>query len=177
MPRIVLVTGGIRSGKSAYAQRLAESLPGPRVYIATACADDAEMEARVARHRAAREGRGWRTIEAPLDVAGALATVESGVALVDCVTVWLSNLCYAAERAGAPLTEEQVREHSLALIGSAKTTTVFVTQEIGLGGVPMNAVARRFTDLLGLANQTLAGASDEMTVLVGGVPMQWKGTR
>lgn len=179
MSRIVLVTGGARSGKSAWAQRVAEEMDSKRVYIATAAPQDDEMRARVERHREMRAGRGWATIEEPRELAGALERAAQGypVALVDCLTVWIANRMHQAEQAGRALTEQVVREDCLRVIGAAgrlSTGTVFVSGEAGLGVVPENAVARRFRDLLGICNQTMAGCADSVTLLVCGQPLRIK---
>ncbi len=109
MAKIVLVTGGCRSGKSAYAEQLAESLPPPRLYVATAPASDEEMQRRIEEHRRARQGRGWETIEEQLDLAGVFAANgQHNVLLVDCVTLWVNNLMYYADRDGRRMTEADV---------------------------------------------------------------------
>jgi adenosylcobinamide kinase/adenosylcobinamide-phosphate guanylyltransferase len=179
MNGIVLVTGGARSGKSAWAERRAEACQGARVYVATCAPCDDEMRARVARHRERRAGRGWATLEEPLDLAGALrrAAGEYAVALVDCLTVWIANRMYAAEQSGAPLTEEEVAEESGRIVDACQSlsqTAVLVTGEVGLGIVPDNPVARRFRDLLGVCNQTVAARASEVTLLVCGQPLRIK---
>ncbi len=174
MSAIVLATGGARSGKSAWAQRRAEEMGEPRVYIATCVPEDDEMRDRVARHRAARSGRGWAAIEEPLDLAGALrrAAGEYAVALVDCLTVWIANRMCQDE-----LTEEAVAEECACVADACAAFSrgvVFVTGEVGLGIVPENAVARRYRDLLGACNQTIAARAAEVTLLVCGQPLRIK---
>ena len=179
MSRIVLVTGGARSGKSAWAQHQAEGGDPSRVYLATSIPQDDEMRARVERHREMRRGRGWATIEAPLDLAAALrgAVSQYRVVLVDCLTLWIANSMYEAERVGTPLDEETVAAGCLGVIEACKdsqSTVLFVTGEVGLGIVPDNPAARRFRDLLGICNQTIADLADEVMLLVCGQPLRIK---
>jgi adenosyl cobinamide kinase/adenosyl cobinamide phosphate guanylyltransferase len=170
--RLVLVTGGARSGKSRFAeQRLGELAPGgPWRYVATAEAADDEMRARIAHHRARRSER-WRTVEAPRALAAALRAPADGVAamLVDCVTIWLSNLMLdgAADEALLAATDEA----ALAARDSA-VPVVFVTNEVGGGIVPEHALARRFRDVAGWVNQRLAAACDEVFLVAAGLPLK-----
>lgn len=169
--------GGARSGKSAHAERLVESQPGPCHYLATAEAGDAEMAERIAAHRARRGGR-WLTLEEPLELAEALALdgraarratqAPAGAVLVDCLTLWLSNLL-AAGRDPA----EEGRRLLEALPGLA-APVVFVSNEVGLGLVPMNALARRFRDEAGRLNQAVAAAADRVVFVAAGLPLVLK---
>lgn len=166
---MVLVTGGARSGKSRFAEaRLAELAPaGPWRYVATAEAHDAEMDARIARHRA-RRGDGWRTVEAPRALAAALDGDEAGV-LVDCVTLWLTNLLLdGADDATLLAAADEVA----ARARSCARPIVLVTNEVGGGIVPDNALARRFRDVAGLANQRLAVAAHEVFLVACGLPLR-----
>lgn len=178
MSRLVLTTGGCRSGKSAHAQTLAETLPGPRAYLATCPVIDDEMRRRVDAHRRDREGRGWTTVEESLDLAGAIRRAEGHpVILVDCLTLWLNNLAYEAELAGISLTEDAVAARAAEVAHAARQhggTVVFVTNEVGMGIVPDNRSARHFRDLAGRVNQTLAAACDEVVLLVSGIPISIK---
>lgn len=178
MSRLVLTTGGCRSGKSAHAQALAESLPGPRAYVATCPVIDAEMRRRVDAHRLDREGRGWTTVEEPLELAGAIRSAEHHpVILVDCLTLWVNNLAYEAELAGIDLAEGTVAARAAELAQAARQhggTVIFVTNEVGMGIVPDNKSARRFRDLAGRVNQTIAAACDEVVLLVSGIPVSIK---
>jgi adenosylcobinamide kinase/adenosylcobinamide-phosphate guanylyltransferase len=179
MSRIVLATGGARSGKSAWAQRRAESLAERRVFIATCAPQDAEMRARVARHRELRDPRSWCTVEEPVDLAGALRRASAGfpVALVDCLTVWIGNRMHVAEQRGETLSEEIVRQECGGVIEACagfSAGVVFVTGEVGLGIVPDNAAARHFRDLLGRCNQTMAESAGEVVLLVCGQPLRVK---
>jgi adenosylcobinamide kinase/adenosylcobinamide-phosphate guanylyltransferase len=163
MARIVLIIGGSRSGKSAYAQMQAEALPGPRAYVATCPVMDGEMAERVRKHRQARKGRGWETIEEPCDLAGALAGAAGfPVLLVDCLTLWVNNLFYAAEQQGRPFTEEEMAERARELIAAADAfsgTLFFVANELGMGIVPGEEPTRRFRDCAGRLNQCVAAAA------------------
>ena len=165
-PQITLVTGGCRSGKSRYAQSLAESLSSSRVMLATAEALDDEMRARIAKHQADR-GSGWRTIEAPREIAPHLDQ-PGEVVLVDCLTLWVSNLlCTDATDAEM---ESAARELVEALKASS-SPVVLVTNEVGLGIVPMNSLARRFRDHAGFLAQRIAEVADRVVLTVAGIPM------
>jgi adenosylcobinamide kinase/adenosylcobinamide-phosphate guanylyltransferase len=179
MARIIVVTGGSRSGKSAFAQTIAEGLPEPRVYIATAPVIDEEMRERVRKHRDAREKSRWRTVEETLNLAGVLRTVaESEVLLVDCLTLWINNLLFEAGKRGEVLTEESIikkcREVLEACTGISGTV-IFVTNEVGMGIVPDHPLTRRFRDLAGRCNQVMAGQADEVIFMVSGQPLPLKG--
>lgn len=167
--QILFVLGGARSGKSRYAQGRAEALSKSRVYIATAQPFDAEMQERIARHRADR-GAGWRTIEAPLELPEAI-TAHAGpdrVVLVDCLTLWASNLLLAEEDA------EAATDRLVDAIKSAPGPVVLVANEVGLGIVPDNALARRFRDIAGRINQATAAAAHECVAVFAGLPLVLK---
>ena len=175
--RTALVLGGARSGKTRRALALAAPF-GRRVYVATAQAGDAEMLERIRRHQAERDA-GWSTIEAPIELAAAIASGGSdqsgvgapdhdGVLVVDCLTLWLSNLMFADRdiaAATADLIEATAR---------APTSVVFVSNEVGLGIVPDNALARRFRDAQGRLNQDLAAAVDAVEFVAAGLPLRLK---
>ena len=164
---VTLVLGGARSGKSRYAESLAANAHGARTYIATADAFDDEMRQRIARHQAQR-GDGWTTVEAPLDLVGALRGCKDGFVLIDCLTVWLNNLMFH---------ERDVEADVAALCAALKETTldvVLVSNEVGLSIVPDNALARRFRDEQGLANQRVAEVADEVYFLAAGLPLALK---
>ncbi|HZS41332.1 MAG TPA: bifunctional adenosylcobinamide kinase/adenosylcobinamide-phosphate guanylyltransferase [Polyangia bacterium] len=170
MGRIVLVTGGARSGKSRFAEaRLRELQPEPPwLYFATAEPFDDELRARIARHQAAR-GDGFRTIEAPRDLAPAIAAAPDHAALVDCVTVWLSN------RLLDGALDEALLDAAVDLATAAKlhpAPVVLVTNEVGAGIVPETPLGRRFRDLAGLVNQRLAAAADEVVLVTCGLPLR-----
>lgn len=178
MTRIVLVTGGCRSGKSAYAQCLAESLPPTRLFVATCPVTDDEIRRRIEQHRLARQDRGWETIEEQCDLARILrCNGQHQVLLVDCVTLWINNLMYHAEREGRPLTEADVVEQCRQVLDAAAAcagTVIFVTNEVGLGVVPENARARHYRDLIGRANQVLAARADTVALLCCGIALHLK---
>ena len=165
---IILITGGARSGKSTRAEARVRALAGQPVYIATAEALDDEMSERIARHRA-RRGTEWIEREVPLELVSALAATDGGGArLVDCLTLWLSNLLHAERdwsQETSMLAEALKRQRS---------PVVLVTNEVGLGIVPDNALARRFRDAAGLMNQIVAGVADEVEFVVAGLPMRVK---
>ena len=165
---IVLITGGARSGKSRCAESRAHACPGRPVYIATAEALDAEMEERIGRHRA-RRGNDWIEREVPLDLVQALTDTDGGGArLVDGLTLWLSNLLHA----GRNWSEEAAL--LTAALGRHRSPVILVTNEVGLGIVPDNALARSFRDAAGLLNQNVAAVADEVEFLVAGLPMKVK---
>jgi adenosylcobinamide kinase/adenosylcobinamide-phosphate guanylyltransferase len=180
MAHVTLVTGGCRSGKSAFAQRLAESLPGPRTYVATCPVTDEEMRRRIEKHRAARAAGDWTTLEQPLDLERAiLQAAGSPVVLVDCLTLWVSNLMHEAEQAGKTVSEEDVVRRCrsvLAACGRGGGNVLFVTNEVGMGIVPDNALARRYRDLAGRCNQTIAAAADAVVLMSCGIPLFLKGS-
>ena len=165
-PRRVLVLGGARSGKSAYALRLAEASGLERVFVATGEASDAEMRERIARHRAERDAR-WRTVEAPLDLPDVLAAeARAGrVLVVDCLTLWLSNLILAerdAERSAAALG---------AALRDAAGPVLLVSNEVGQGVVPATPLGRAFRDAQGRLNQSVAEACEAVVLMAAGCPV------
>ncbi|MCC8936665.1 bifunctional adenosylcobinamide kinase/adenosylcobinamide-phosphate guanylyltransferase [Bradyrhizobium sp. Arg68] len=165
---VILVTGGARSGKSRRAEVRARSFAGQPVYIATAEALDAEMDERIARHRA-RRGNDWIEREVPIDLVEALTETDgAGARLVDCLTLWLSNLLHA-ERDWS----QEVMRLANAL-PRQQSPVILVTNEVGLGIVPDNALARTFRDAAGLMNQTIAEVADEVEFVVAGLPMKLK---
>jgi len=165
---VILITGGARSGKSTRAEARARAFPGQPVYVATAEALDGEMEARIARHRA-RRGTDWIEREVPLDLVAALVASDGGGArLVDCLTLWLSNLMHAERN-----WEREVTELAAAL-PRLNSPVVLVTNEVGLGIVPDNALARSFRDAAGIMNQNIAAVADEVEFIVAGLPMKLK---
>jgi adenosylcobinamide kinase/adenosylcobinamide-phosphate guanylyltransferase len=178
MAEIHLITGGSRSGKSAYAQKLAEDLSGPRAYVATCPVIDPEMEMRVKKHREARSAFDWETIEEPVYLAGAIRRAAAyRVILVDCLTLWINNLLYEAEGQGAVFTEEEAAVRCRELIdtcGAFPGTVIFVTNELGMGIIPDNEPARRFRDCAGRMNQLIAAAAQTATLVVAGLPLLLK---
>ena len=169
MAPVTLVLGGARSGKSAHAEALAEGLPGDLVYIATGTPSDAEMAARIREHIARRGGR-WRTVEEPIDLAGALAAdaVPGRAVLIDCLTLWLSNLMADGRE------PEAETERLLGALTKAGGPVVVVANEVGLGIVPDNALARAFRDHAGRLNQAVAAVADHVVFVAAGLPMTLK---
>jgi adenosylcobinamide kinase/adenosylcobinamide-phosphate guanylyltransferase len=178
MAHIILVTGGSRSGKSAHALEIAQRLDGPRLFVATCPTLDDEMRDRIRKHRKAREQAGWRTMEEPADLPGALARAgDCRVVLVDCLTLWVNNLLYSAEQAGHSLEESDIQKQCEAVLGACArlaATVIFVTNEVGWGIVPENALARRFRDLSGRCNTVMAAGADEVILVVCGLPVHLK---
>ena len=163
MPLVVLF-GGARSGKSNLAVRLAQARPGSVVMIATAEPLDDEMAARIAQHR--RDRPDWETIEAPVELESAVASVaDDATAIIDCLTVWVSNLLLADSDPG------RVTERGAALADKVRRRaglTIAVSNEVGMGIVPDNALARRYRDVLGAVNAAWAAAADHAQLLVAG---------
>jgi adenosylcobinamide kinase/adenosylcobinamide-phosphate guanylyltransferase len=168
MKRVTFVIGGARSGKSAYAESLAKDAKAP-IYVATAQHTDGEMSERIALHRE-RRGKRWRTVEEPVQISAviALADEKSGFVLVDCLTVWINNLLFH---------EEDVEAHLSALsetLTEVRGHVVLVANEVGLGIVPDNALARRFRDIAGRVNQAIARVADEVVFMAAGLPTHLK---
>jgi adenosylcobinamide kinase / adenosylcobinamide-phosphate guanylyltransferase len=164
----VLVIGGARSGKSRHAEALVTARPAPWCYVATGEGGDAEMAARVAAHRD-RRGIGWLTEEVPVELAPALAALPEGrPALVDCLTLWLSNLMHAGRR------PDDETERLTAILARPRGHWVVVSNEVGLGIVPENALARSFRDAAGRLNQAVAAVADEVVLTVAGLPLRLK---
>ncbi len=166
---ITLILGGARSGKSAHAQALAAASELPVTVIATAQARDAEMAARIARHRAERPA-GWITLEEPLHLAAALESI-SGLALVDCLTLWLLNLLEAGEE-----VFERERALLLQALERRQQPTLLVANEVGLGVIPMGALTRRYVDEAGRLNQAVAQRADQVLFIAAGLPLTLKMT-
>lgn len=173
----ILITGGARSGKSRFAEELARGFGRSLCYLATAKVLDDEMHERVERHRL-RRGPQWETIEEPLLLPQTLARIDGihGAILVDCVTLWLSNLLLSLDDDDHD-AEAQVLGHVHRLAGALReltTPVILVTNEVGQGIVPENALARKFRDLAGRANQILAAGCDTVYVTISGIPLKLK---
>ena len=173
MAKISFITGGARSGKSGYAQQLAERHSGKLLYIAPARVDDDEMAERVAQHQQAR-GERWELLEEPLWLVERLETLAAGhgALLLDCVTLWLNNLFFHFEEKQGPVLAEVDRLIELAW--QLEEPLYLVTNELGSGIVPQNQLARRFRDLAGIVNQRLAAAADQAWLVVAGLPVKLK---
>lgn len=166
--KLILVTGGARAGKSAFAEEWAQAIGGERVsFIATSQALDPEMAERIARHQAERP-LGWQTIEEPLEVALALEQAQHKVVVLDCLTLWVSNLMLHG-RDVLPAVE-----NLLATWEENDKRLIVVSNEVGWGIVPDNALARQYRDWLGLANRRVAAEADVVYLLVAGVPVKVK---
>lgn len=169
IPKLTFILGAAASGKSVYAERVVMETGAPRVYIATSQAYDAEMEEKIQRHQDQR-GPDWRTVDCPYDLSAALADIAPDeVVLVDCATMWLSNHL---------LSDGDIPALTVALIealGRCKGRVVVVSNEVGMGIVPENALARRFRNAQGKLNQELAQAADTVVLVAAGLPLALKG--
>lgn len=176
MKELVLVLGGARSGKSALGERLAAE--GERVlFVATAEAGDEEMAGRIAAHRS-RRPRSWETVESPVDVAEAITRHSGGydTVLLDCVTLWVSNLLLrAVSPQGAEASVREAVEGLLAAYEESQARWVVVSNEVGLGVVPPSALGRAYRDVLGWANQALARRADKVYLVTAGQALELKG--
>lgn len=172
MKKTILITGGCRSGKSRFALDYANRHFTNRLYLATGQALDEEMKERIRNHRKERS-QDWRTVEEPLNIAGAIEqeAAKAGVILIDCVTLWVSNMLFQN------MPEEEIMRSVGALaekIHKPLCSFILVTNEVGAGIVPENRLARRFRDLVGMVNQKLAACADEVYWLVSGIPIKIK---
>jgi adenosylcobinamide kinase/adenosylcobinamide-phosphate guanylyltransferase len=174
-PDVTLIVGGARSGKSAHAEQLASDSACPVTYIATARIADDEFAARVELHRARRPAH-WRVVEAPLDLAGTLAAADSPghCILIDCLTLWLANLlCPPGDAAPAP-DYQQHFDALDAVLATVRAKVIIVSNEIGLGVVPLGAATRLYVDELGRLNQRIAARAASVTMMVAGLPLVLK---
>lgn len=169
LPQLTLVLGGARSGKSAYAERLLTSIPGPWAYIATAEAYDDEMRERI-RHHKSRRRTGWMDHETPIELADTLANRTAELpALVDCLTLWTSNLMHR----GSSVSD--ATDALLSAVAKRVAPCIMVSNEVGLGIVPDNALARAFRDEAGRLNQKVAATADKVVFVAAGLPLVLKG--
>lgn len=169
-PRIMLITGGARAGKSRYAERLMSARPARHAVVATGTAGDPEMAERIARHKAERD-KSWEVIEQPISVRAALrnAARPDRIVLLDCLTLWISNLMGE---------KREIDIEVSGLVGTLQNAAgpvIVVSNEVGLGIVPDNALARAFRDNLGRANQAVAAAADCVLFMAAGIPLVLKG--
>jgi len=173
----IFITGGARSGKSRYSQKLAESMTDFPLLIATAYPTDEEMKRRIEMHKKDRN-ENWETIEEPLDISLSIKNLDKNkhhVVVIDCLTVWLSNLFLFYNE-----DIEKIRSKTDEFIKTAKDLTfdfIMISNEVGMGIVPENKLARSFRDELGLFNQKLASISDEVILIVAGIPLIIKGRK
>jgi adenosylcobinamide kinase / adenosylcobinamide-phosphate guanylyltransferase len=171
MARLTLFVGGVRSGKSRLAQQYAERADGDLLYCATAEALDDEMKARIAAHQE-RRGRRWSTVECPIDLPAAIRSVPSTVAvLVDCLTLWLSNLLLSGRDIGTATDE------LLEAMQASSVPIIIVSNEVGMGIVPESALGRSFRDLAGTLNQRVVMACDEVYLVIAGQTLRLKPER
>lgn len=178
MAKLILVTGGARSGKSSFAEKLTDPFAGERVYIATSPVLDKEMASRIQRHQLQREGKGWMaTIEEETDLGAALKKAQdlgAKAVLIDCLTLWINNLLFRDET----LSEFKMGEITKAFLeqtASFPGTVVMVLNEVGMGLVPESALGRIFRDCSGRCGQIIAAEADEVYLCVCSIPMQVKG--
>ncbi|MDQ7783415.1 MAG: bifunctional adenosylcobinamide kinase/adenosylcobinamide-phosphate guanylyltransferase [Desulfomonilaceae bacterium] len=178
MGNLFLVTGGSRSGKSDYARLLAESLPGPRVFVATCPVVDEETAERIERHRRERSESLWDTVEEPMHPAPVVR--ESGrykVVLIDCLTLWINNIMYRAHQSGERFNEDDMIAKAAELIEACSATNgtvIIVTNEVGSGIVPEDKVSRLYRDLVGRCNRLIARHADAVTLVSCGIPLELK---
>jgi adenosylcobinamide kinase/adenosylcobinamide-phosphate guanylyltransferase len=170
--KVIFVTGGAKSGKSSFALSEAAKHEGQKAFIATAEALDEEMLSRIEKHKGER-GEGWDTYEEPLQIAETIATLAGrySVIVLDCLTLWLSNAMHK------DVDIEHEIENFLSILRHKKPDShiYIVSNEVGTGIVPENRLAREFRDLAGIMNQKVAGASDEVFMVVAGIPVKIKG--
>ena len=171
MGKLIFITGGARSGKSTFAQKLANKLSKKVTYIATAQARDKEMELRIKIHRKNRPSH-WKTVEREKNVTEVLSRIaeKNEVILLDCLTLLISNLLLSGEKKILKKIKQLVNE-----VKKAKVTVLIVSNEVGMGIVSDNKLARRFRDMAGRANQIVAQAADEVYLVVSGIPVKVKG--
>ena len=178
MADFTLVTGGARSGKSSFALELCEKMAGDRCFIATCPVTDGEMADRIEKHRQERLGRKWATIEEELDLTQTITdNTAYDIILVDCLTLWISNLLYHHEKNGDLLGEKRMAMLAEQLADASKASPAkvcFVTNEVGLGIVPDNALARKYRDLVGRCNRILAARASEVFLVSCGLPLKLK---
>jgi adenosylcobinamide kinase/adenosylcobinamide-phosphate guanylyltransferase len=180
--RLILILGGVRSGKSQFAQELAAQIGGPVLFVATGEALDEEMRRRIEEHKKARPS-GWRTIEAPIGTGrGVLQQIgDAQVVIVDCLTLLVSNVisrCGDPDQIDAALAAREVAaeiEGLATCIGEVKATFILVSNEVGMGLVPDNRLGRMYRDCLGKANRDLAQLADVVCFMVAGIPLTVKG--
>ncbi len=172
--KIIFITGGARSGKSSFAIREASLIPGRKVFIATAQATDDEMVERIERHQRDRDPV-WETLEEPLQVSKAIEEMSEryDVLILDCLTIWLSNVMWSG--ADIDLEIENLIRSLERFSGSSSSQLFIVSNEVGMGIVPANEMARKFRDLAGILNQKIAKVSSEVYWTVAGIPVRIKG--
>lgn len=176
MAKIILITGGARSGKSSFALELAESLSSRRLFLATCPKVAPEMSERVERHQQERKGRGWVTIETETSLAEVLTEQIAGfdVVLLDCITLWVNNLLFSRKDQETTLNDRRISvlcNEWLEAAGTFSGTLICVTNEVGLGIVPDNPLARRYRDMVGTCNQLIGRTANEVILVSCGIPL------
>lgn len=176
MSEIILVTGGSRSGKSRFALELAEKTTSKRLFLATSPAVDKEFEERIVLHKKEREGRGWQTVEEEIDLCSVIDEKKEEIELflIDCLTLWVNNLLFKNNN---ELSLDELKDECSNLIEKIKEyagTVILVTNEVGLGVVPENKLARLYRDLVGSCNQLIAAEADRVFLVSCGIPLQLK---
>jgi adenosylcobinamide kinase/adenosylcobinamide-phosphate guanylyltransferase len=177
MGKIILVIGGTRSGKSDFALARAEDIGGTLCFIATCPVTDDEMAARIKKHRQGRDTAVWSTVEEPLLIQEVVSRDEYDLYLVDCLTLWISNLMMEYGPSASKCPEEFIEGITgrlLETVSAIRATVVFVTNEVGTGIVPDNELARRYRDLVGTCNRIVAAAADEAVLVSCGLPLYLK---
>lgn len=179
MARLILITGGARSGKSAHALELAETVGSKRLFVATCPSVDRELAGRVRRHQEERRGRGWITVESETELGDLFPQQADGfdVVLIDCITLWVNNILFRHERLGTAIDDRLIGElcrRWLTKTESYRGTVICVTNEVGLGIVPDNALARTYRDLVGTCNQIIGRKADEVLFVSCGIPLYLK---
>lgn len=177
MAQHILITGGSRSGKSYYAQKMAEALEGKKIFLATCPKGiDAEMDQRILRHQNDRDTNNWTTIEIETDLNKVSSYIdEASVVLIDCLTLWVNNMLFHFEKG---IHEDRIEKELLDFrknVQKVNCKFIWVSNEIGMGIIPDNQASRKYRDLVGRANQTVASFSEEVYLLVSGCPLQVKG--
>ena len=176
MPKKILITGGMRSGKSRYAQELALAFDESRLFVATAEALDDEMKLRIKQHQKDR-GQEFKLLEEPVDLVGALKRYPENpsVVLVDCMSLWVSNLLH--RYSSNKVNRDKKIQNWVSFVEEAQQDIFIVTNEVGLGMIPNNPLGRKYLDHLGFLNQSLARVCDEVIFMVSGIPQFLKGKR
>ena len=178
MAQIILITGGSRSGKSEFAQKMAEKQPGPRLFVATCPVTDDEMAQRIEKHQRQRNASQWRTVEEPAKILRILEQYrEYPAILIDCLTLWVNNIMFEAQQCNNTVDEPEISERIKETLAAARKCSgkiIFVTNEVGLGIVPENKEARLYRDLVGRCNQHVGAEADEVYLVSCGVPLQLK---
>lgn len=180
MAKIKLVTGGARSGKSSYALEWSEKRGQKRCFIATCPITDFEMVDRITAHQEERKGRGWSTLEEEVDLETTILSMRDkyDTILIDCLTLWINNLLYDAERQGRYFGEKEMAARAEDLLSAAEKfggDICFVTNEVGLGIVPDNGLARKYRDLVGRCNRIIAERATDVVLVSCGIALPLKG--